>query len=79
MVPERGTELNVTFRAGDPAQFRQLGGGRGDLVEACLELALINHNDFGMTDGVGAFDAQGRLDDNGVEATETYVRLPRGV
>jgi hypothetical protein len=32
-----------------------------------------------MTDGVGAFDAQGRLDDNGVEATETYVRLPRGV
>ncbi|KKD08943.1 esterase-like activity of phytase family protein [Streptomyces sp. WM6386] len=42
-------------------------------------LALINDNDFGMTDGTGAFDAQGRLVDSGVETTVTYVRLPRGV
>ncbi|WP_033322895.1 esterase-like activity of phytase family protein [Streptomyces yerevanensis] len=41
-------------------------------------LALINDNDFGMTDGEGAFDAQGRLVDSGVETTVTYVRLPRG-
>ncbi|MCX4759990.1 esterase-like activity of phytase family protein [Streptomyces sp. NBC_01275] len=40
-------------------------------------LALINDNDFGMTDGNGAFDAQGRLVDSGVETTVTYVRLPR--
>ncbi|MER5215527.1 esterase-like activity of phytase family protein [Streptomyces sp. NPDC002838] len=41
-------------------------------------LALINDNDFGMTDGTGAFDAQGRLVDSGVETTVTYVRLPHG-
>ncbi|MFE2265098.1 esterase-like activity of phytase family protein [Streptomyces griseosporeus] len=42
-------------------------------------LALINDNDFGMTDGTGAFDAQGRLVDSGVETTVTYLRLPRGI
>ena len=42
-------------------------------------LALINDNDFGMTDGTGAFDAQGRLVDSGVETTVTYVRLPHGI
>ncbi|MEU1011695.1 esterase-like activity of phytase family protein [Streptomyces sp. NPDC005890] len=39
-------------------------------------LALINDNDFGMTDGAGAFDTQGRLVDSGVRTTVTYVRLP---
>ncbi|ANP53371.1 hypothetical protein J2Z21_008075 [Streptomyces griseochromogenes] len=39
-------------------------------------LALINDNDFGMTDGPGAFDAQGRLVDSGIKTTVTYVRLP---
>ncbi|MFH8466994.1 esterase-like activity of phytase family protein [Streptomyces sp. NPDC017991] len=42
-------------------------------------LALINDNDFGMTDGTEAFDAQGRLVDSGIETTVTYVRLPRGI
>ncbi|MBL1106785.1 esterase-like activity of phytase family protein [Streptomyces sp. 5-8] len=42
-------------------------------------LALVNDNDFGMTDGEGAFDAQGRLVDSGVETTVTYVRLPRSL
>jgi hypothetical protein len=42
-------------------------------------LALINDNDFGMTDGAGAFDADGRLVDSGVETTVSYVRLPRGL
>ncbi|GAA5035816.1 esterase-like activity of phytase family protein [Streptomyces siamensis] len=42
-------------------------------------LALINDNDFGMTDGSGAFDAQGRLIDSGIETTVTYVRLPHGI
>ncbi|MET9408019.1 esterase-like activity of phytase family protein [Streptomyces sp. NPDC002935] len=42
-------------------------------------LALINDNDFGMTDGTGAFDPQGRLVDSGIETTVTYVRLPRGI
>ncbi|MET9790159.1 esterase-like activity of phytase family protein [Streptomyces canus] len=40
-------------------------------------LALINDNDFGMTDGAGAFDADGRLVDSGVETTVSYVRLPQ--
>ncbi|MET7983665.1 esterase-like activity of phytase family protein [Streptomyces sp. NPDC005281] len=42
-------------------------------------LAVINDNDFGMTDGAGAFDAQGRLVDSGIETTVAYVRLPRGL
>jgi len=42
-------------------------------------LALINDNDFGMTDGAGAFDAQGRLVDSGIETTVVYLRLPRGI
>ncbi|MGY4737861.1 esterase-like activity of phytase family protein [Streptomyces sp. ATMOS53] len=42
-------------------------------------LALVNDNDFGMTDGAGAFDAQGRLVDSGIETTVTYVRLPRRI
>jgi hypothetical protein len=42
-------------------------------------LALANDNDFGMTDGAGAFDAQGRLVDSGIETTVTYVRLPHGI
>ncbi|MEU6573508.1 esterase-like activity of phytase family protein [Streptomyces sp. NPDC046805] len=42
-------------------------------------LALINDNDFGMTDGAGAFDAHGRLIDSGIETTVTYVRLPHGI
>lgn len=40
-------------------------------------LALINDNDFGMTDGPEAFDKNGRLVDSGVETSVTYVRLPR--
>ncbi|MCL3994921.1 esterase-like activity of phytase family protein [Streptomyces lavenduligriseus] len=39
-------------------------------------LALVNDNDFGMTDGEGAFDARGRLVDSGVKTTVVYVRLP---
>ncbi|WP_432027355.1 esterase-like activity of phytase family protein [Streptomyces sp. 1222.5] len=42
-------------------------------------LALVNDNDFGMTDGAGAFDAQGRLVDSGIRTTVTYVRLPKGL
>jgi phytase-like protein len=42
-------------------------------------LALANDNDFGMTDGAGAFDAQGRLVDSGIETTVTYVRLPHNI
>ncbi|MEI5100680.1 esterase-like activity of phytase family protein [Streptomyces sp. PmtG] len=40
-------------------------------------LALINDNDFGMTDGPEAFDKDGRLVDSGVETSVTYVRLPK--
>ncbi|MEV0910002.1 esterase-like activity of phytase family protein [Streptomyces hokutonensis] len=42
-------------------------------------LALINDNDFGMTDGAGAFDAQGRLVDSGIETTLVYLKLPHGI
>ncbi|MFD5696877.1 esterase-like activity of phytase family protein [Streptomyces lasiicapitis] len=42
-------------------------------------LALINDNDFGMTDGPEAFDKDGRLVDSDVETSVTYVRLPKGL
>ncbi|MEU6537317.1 esterase-like activity of phytase family protein [Streptomyces sp. NPDC047000] len=42
-------------------------------------IAVVNDNDFGMTDGAGAFDAQGRLVDSGIETAVTYVRLPHGI
>ncbi|MFD9881081.1 esterase-like activity of phytase family protein [Streptomyces alboflavus] len=42
-------------------------------------LALINDNDFGMTDGPEAFDKHGRLVDSGIETSVTYVQLPRGL
>ncbi|MFI6558930.1 esterase-like activity of phytase family protein [Streptomyces sp. NPDC050534] len=42
-------------------------------------LALMNDNDFGMTDGAGAFDAQGRLIDSGIRTTLTYLRLPHSI
>lgn len=40
-------------------------------------LALINDNDFGMTDGADAFDADGRLVDSGIETAVTLLKLPR--
>ncbi|MFE7754590.1 esterase-like activity of phytase family protein [Streptomyces sp. NPDC057418] len=42
-------------------------------------LALINDNDFGMTDGAEAFDANGRLVDSGIETSVTLLKLPRPV
>lgn len=40
-------------------------------------LALINDNDFGMTDGAEAFDTNGRLVDSGIETSVTLLKLPR--
>lgn len=42
-------------------------------------LALINDNDFGMTDGAEAFDEDGKLVDSEAETIVTYVRLPKGI
>lgn len=74
-VPVLGKRLVVDLGtvAGVPGKIE--GVGRVD----CDTLALINDNDFGMTDGSGAFDAQGRLVDSGIETTVTYVRLPRRI
>ncbi|MET9672800.1 esterase-like activity of phytase family protein [Streptomyces sp. NPDC006482] len=47
----------------------------GIALEGSSTLALINDNDFGMTDGPAAFDAAGRLVDSGVETTLVRVRL----
>lgn len=74
-VPVLGKRLVVDLGtvAGVPGKIE--GVARVD----CDTLALINDNDFGMTDGSGAFDAQGRLVDSGIETTVTYVRLPRRI
>ncbi|WP_419993300.1 esterase-like activity of phytase family protein [Streptomyces boninensis] len=47
----------------------------GVAVTGRSTLALINDNDFGMSDGAEAFDADGRLVDSGTETTVTTVRL----
>ncbi|OJF12178.1 esterase-like activity of phytase family protein [Couchioplanes caeruleus] len=38
-------------------------------------IAVINDNDFGMTDGTGAFDANGRLIDSNIPTTLVTLRL----
>ncbi|MDX2558931.1 esterase-like activity of phytase family protein [Streptomyces sp. TX20-6-3] len=48
----------------------------GIAVESSSTLVLLNDNDFGMTDGPEAFDANGRLVDSDVETTLVRVRLP---
>ncbi|GAA3259241.1 esterase-like activity of phytase family protein [Dactylosporangium siamense] len=40
-------------------------------------IALINDNDFGMSDGPAAFDANGRLVDSGIKTTLVTVQLGR--
>ncbi|MFH8614919.1 esterase-like activity of phytase family protein [Streptomyces sp. NPDC017979] len=42
-------------------------------------LALINDNDFGMTDGPEAFDENGRLRDSGLNTKITHVKLPTAI
>nr|WP_205751919.1 esterase-like activity of phytase family protein [Cryptosporangium phraense] len=39
-------------------------------------IAIVNDNDFGMTDGAAAFDANGNLVDSGIQTQLQYVRLP---
>ncbi|MER5526146.1 hypothetical protein ABT075_16330 [Streptomyces sp. NPDC002677] len=41
-------------------------------------LALVNDNDFGMTDGADAFAAQGRLVSIGIETTPGVPPAVRG-
>ncbi|MFJ8825886.1 esterase-like activity of phytase family protein [Streptomyces sp. NPDC102467] len=73
-VPVLGKRLVVDLNTVDGVQDKIEGvalAGHGTL-------ALINDNDFGMTEGAGAFDANGRLVDSGIETKVTYVRLPDG-
>ncbi|MGX2997348.1 esterase-like activity of phytase family protein [Streptomyces sp. JNUCC 64] len=42
-------------------------------------LALINDNDFGMSDGPDAFDQNGRLRDSGLNTRITHVKLPEAL
>ncbi|MFF2021222.1 esterase-like activity of phytase family protein [Streptomyces sp. NPDC058171] len=39
-------------------------------------LALINDNDFGMSDGPDAFDENGRLRESGLKTKITHIKLP---
>jgi hypothetical protein len=38
-------------------------------------IVVINDNDFGMSDGRGAFDANGRLIDSGILTRAVVIRL----
>ncbi|MER5965933.1 esterase-like activity of phytase family protein [Streptomyces sp. NPDC002057] len=51
----------------------------GIALEGSSTLVLLNDNDFGMTDGPAAFDANGRLVDSDVETTLVRVKLPRAL
>ncbi|MDH6520767.1 hypothetical protein M2164_007390 [Streptomyces sp. SAI-208] len=70
-VPAKKLVVDLGTVAGVPGKIEGVARVDDDT------LALINDNDFGMTDGTGAFDTEGRLVDSGVETTVTYVRLPR--
>ncbi|MDR6975093.1 hypothetical protein J2X68_001777 [Streptomyces sp. 3330] len=72
-VPAKRLVVDLGTVAGVPGKIEGVA-----LVDRST-LALVNDNHFGMTDGVGAFDAQGRLVDSGVETTVTSVRLPQGM
>ncbi|MCF3118393.1 esterase-like activity of phytase family protein [Streptomyces arenae] len=72
-VPVLDKRLVVDLGAVDGVPGKIEGVARVD----SRTLALINDNDFGMTDGPEAFDKDGRLVDSGVETSVTYVRLPR--
>ncbi|MEU7581578.1 esterase-like activity of phytase family protein [Streptomyces sp. NPDC041068] len=72
-VPVLGKRLVVDLGTVDGVPGKIEGAARVD----SRTLAVINDNDFGMTDGTEAFDKDGRLVDSGVETTVTYVRLPR--
>ncbi|MER6068184.1 esterase-like activity of phytase family protein [Streptomyces sp. NPDC001817] len=74
-VPVLAKRLVVDLNKVDGVQHKIEGIARVDRDT----LALINDNDFGMTDGAGAFDAQGRLVDSGIKTIVTYVRLPEGL
>jgi hypothetical protein len=74
-VPVLAKRLVVDLNKVDGVQQKIEGIARVDHDT----LALINDNDFGMTDGAGAFDAQGRLVDSGIKTTVVYVRLPGGL
>ncbi|GAA2248362.1 esterase-like activity of phytase family protein [Streptomyces amakusaensis] len=71
-VPVLGKSLLVDFGkvAGVPGKIE------GVAVVGKRTLALINDNDFGMTDGPGAFDPNGRLVDSGINTHVVQVRLP---
>ncbi|MFF3914312.1 esterase-like activity of phytase family protein [Streptomyces sp. NPDC001852] len=74
-VPVLAKRLVVDLNKVDGVQHKIEGIARVDRDT----LALINDNDFGMTDGAGAFDAQGRLVDSGIKTIVTHVRLPEGL
>ncbi|MEV3873544.1 esterase-like activity of phytase family protein [Streptomyces sp. NPDC049906] len=42
-------------------------------------LAVINDNDFGMSDGPDAFDQNGRLRDSGLNTKITHIKLPQAL
>ncbi|MFG3488862.1 esterase-like activity of phytase family protein [Streptomyces sp. NPDC047972] len=69
-VLEKRLVVDLNTVAGVPGKIE------GIAVEGSSTLVLLNDNDFGMTDGPGAFDANGRLVDSGVETTLVRVRLP---
>lgn len=70
-VPVLGKRLVVDLGTVDGVP----GKIEGVAVTGRSSLALINDNDFGMTDGPEAFDADGRLVDSGLETSVTLLDL----
>jgi hypothetical protein len=68
-VPAKRLVIDLATVPGVPGKIEGLALAGSNL------LAVINDNDFGMTDGPGAFDPSGRLVDSGIETRLRYVRL----
>ena len=69
-VPSKTLVVDFGATAGVPAKIEGIA-----LIDR-RTVAIANDNDFGMTDGTGAFDANGQLVDSGIRSQLLYVRLP---
>nr|WP_218617349.1 esterase-like activity of phytase family protein [Cryptosporangium aurantiacum] len=69
-LPTKKLVIDLGATAGVPKKIE------GIAVVDRKTIAIINDNDFGMTDGAAAFDANGQLVDSGIETKLLYVRLP---
>lgn len=75
-LPVRGAAKSLLLDLGTVPGLP--GKIEGIAVTGHRTIVVASDNDFGMTDGPGAFDADGRLVDSGKETIVATLTLPRG-